>query len=180
MKIIKHTLVTLVLILVYACDVDDDANTDESLPKFSFRISGDGFSRTFTEEDNLENIQLNLKHDADYDFIFSGGDSGGAKLIQMQYPTDYIEFVDVPFPPAPWQQSFTSGSLSSTIYWEGDPNDPVTGNILSGTLRPNGESVSIELYFRVEDYGGESGVSNVTDASLQILIDNHDTEVITF
>ena len=79
MKIIKHTLVLLVLILVYACDVDDDANTDESLPKFSFRISGDGFSRTFTEEDDLENIQLNLKHDADYDFTFSGGDSGGER-----------------------------------------------------------------------------------------------------
>ncbi|MBQ0732779.1 hypothetical protein [Aquimarina celericrescens] len=178
MKTIKNVWVALALILVYACDADDDTGIDESQPRFSFRISGDGFSRTFTNDDDLENIQLNLKHDADYEFIFSGGDTGGTKLIQMQYPTDYIEFDTTPFPPAPWEQTFPSGSLSGIIFWEGDPSNPITGNILNGTLRPNGELVSITLYFRVEDFGGEARTSNVTDGSLQILIDDHPTELI--
>ena len=178
-RIIKNTVLAIALILIYSCDADD-SGTEDTQPRFSFRISGDGFDRTFTQDDDLENIQLNLRHDADYDFIFSGGDTQGVKRIQMQYPTDYIEFTGVtPFPPNPWQQMFPSGSLSGIIFWEGDPSNPITGNILNGTLRPNGELVSIELYFRVEDFGGESGASNITDGSLNILIDNHNTEVIT-
>ena len=180
MKTIKILIIGILAITVVSCETDD-SGTDDTLPRFSFRISGDGFTETFTEDDDFENIQLNLKHDAEYEFTFSGGDSQGTKLIQMQYPTDYIEFVgDEPFPPAPWELVLTSSSLSGIIQWEGDINNPVTGNILNGTLKPNGDLVSIALFFRVEDFGGESGISNVVDAQLGILIDDHPTELIQF
>lgn len=178
MKTIKHIVLGISFTIFFACETDVP-ETDNTPPEFSFRISGDGFSRTFTQDDDLENLQLNLRQDADYDFILSGGDSGGTKLIQMQYPIDYIEFSnDPPFPPAPWEQTILAGSLSGIIFWEGDRSDPSTGNILNGTLRPNGELVSIELYFRVEDFGGEEGSSNITEASLNVLIANHSTELV--
>ncbi len=179
MKMFNNVLLMISLILVYACDADDETDTDDSQPRFSFRITGDGFARTFTHDDDLEHLQLNLRHDADYDFIFAGGDTGGTKLIQMQYPTDYIEFSTTPFPPAPWELTFPTGTLSGIIYWQGDPSNPLTGNVLVGTLRPNGENVALTFYFRVEDFGGDSGVSNVTDGVLQIYIGDHETEVVT-
>ncbi len=181
MKTMKNIWVVLALILVYACDADDETDTDESQPRFSFRITGDGFARTFTQDDDLENIRLKLKYDVDYDFIFAGGDTGGTKLIQMQYPANFIEFVTTPFPPAPWELTFPTGTISGIIYWQGDPDNPLTGNVLVGTLRPveNDNQVSLPFYFRVEDFGGESGISNVTDGVLETLIANHDTEVIT-
>ena len=178
-KGIKNMLLAITMILVIACEADD-SGTEDTAPRFSFRISGDGFSRTFTQEDALENLQLNLKHDADYDFIFSGGDAQGAMRIQMQYPTNHIEFITQDeFPPAPWEQSFASDFLSAVLFWEGDINNPITGNILNGTLRPNGEFVATELYFRVEGFEDASTSSNLVEGTLQIFIGDHSTEVLT-
>ena len=180
MKTMKYYLLGILAMSIISCETDD-SDTDETLPTFSFRITGDGFTRTFTQDDDFENLQLNLRHDVDYDFILSGGDAGGTKIIQMQYPKDYIEFTsDEAFPLPPWELVFPSSSLSAIVQWEGDPDNPLTGSILNGTLRPNGDLVSIDLYFRVEDFGGASGSSNVTDGSLNTLIDDHETEVITF
>jgi len=53
---------------------------DNIPPCFSFKITGDGFERIFTEDD--DDIQLNLKKGATYDLIFSGTDQGGVELIQ--------------------------------------------------------------------------------------------------
>ncbi|MFD2563635.1 hypothetical protein [Aquimarina rubra] len=171
---LKRILFALVILLFVSCETDIP-ETDITAPTFTFNISGDGFNRTFNQDDDFSRLQLNLRTDTEYDFIYSGADSGGVERISWQYPHDYIEFsTDIP---APWQNTAAT-FLSSIIFWDGDETNPTTGNILAGKLVTNGESVSIAFSFLVKDFGGLDGVSNTTEKTLNIYIDEQNTEVI--
>ncbi len=175
MNTFKYIVLGISFLVFFACETDVPG-ADNTEPEFSFRTSNDGYNRMFTQDDDFENLELNLSHDADYDFIFSGGDVGATEAVQIEYPIDNVEFTsEGAFPPAPWELIPPKGSLSGIIFWEGNRNSPRTRNILNGTLRSNGELQSIELYFRVEDFGVVSSPSGITDYTSQILIANHTT-----
>ncbi len=174
-KNIKKIVFAIGILFFISCETDIP-ETDTTTPTFSFNISGDGFNRTFTQDDDFSSIQLNLRTDTTYDFIFSGADTGGVERISWQYPHDYIEFSEEI--PAPWETT-TLTFLSSSIYWDGDPTNPTTGNILAGKLVTNGESISISFSFLVKDFGGLDGSSNSIEKSMNIYIDNQNTEVIS-
>ncbi|GEM_PF-1267267 len=168
----------LLIILVsffQSCDTEIPP-TDTEPPSFSFKITGDGFDHTFTQDDDFNSFQLNLREDALYDFIYTSGDAGGLKLMQMQFPFDYLEFESVLN--STWTQA--NSGLSTVLTWSGDAASPITGNILTGNFRVNGDLIAFGVFFDMRDYGGQSGSSNTLFKDLNILSANHTTEIITF
>lgn len=176
LKIIKCLPVLFLVLTSLNCTVDLP-ETDNTPPKFSFQITGDGFNQTFDQDTNFNSMQLNLRQGSTYDFILTGSDAGGVKQIQWQYAHDYIEFTN-PIS-SPWIKS-TNSSLSSVINWYGDRTDPLSGNILAGKIVAEGDLVSHEFFFTVTDFGREDGNTNTITISLNILNGKHNTEVISF
>lgn len=174
MKTTFKTLIA-VLSLVFASCETEIPETDTTPPTFRFEITGDGFNRAFTEDDNFTNLQLNLKSNATYDLIFSGGDQGGLRRLQMELPFDYIDFqTDIN---SPWQ--LTDNGFTTTLSWNGDEDNPITGFVFTGTVVISGENVFSNFYFRAEDYGGESGPPfNISEGTLTISIADQQTELI--
>jgi hypothetical protein len=176
MKTTFNLLVAVCIALFISCETDIP-EIDTTPPEFSFQITGDGFDRTFTQDDDFSSIQLNLKEGTSYNVLISGIDNGGVRRIQWELPLEYLD-LQTPVN-TPWQEN-TSG-FTTTISWNGDPSNPLTASLYSGTFIASGDQVSIATYLRVEDFGGESGPPfNVTDASLNILIAaEQTTEVIS-
>jgi len=179
MKNIANIGFLLVAIFIVSCDTDVP-ETDTIDPTFSIKITGDGFDRTFTQEDNFDNLQLNLRVGVSYDFILAGVDAGGVRHIQFQY-SPISTPISTPIPSA-WTES--NNGFTSVIRFSGYRNDAITAQILTGSFTPTliSEDILFEtFYIRVEDFGGESGPPfNITEAVLDISIANHPTEVITF
>ncbi len=177
MKNLIYPLLALFLILTQSCDTEIP-ESDNTAPTFTFMISGDGFSRTFTQDDDFDSFILFLRDDAEYSFVYSAGDPDGVKLIQWQLPSsDVIEFTDAIV--SPWTIRDLS-FLSRMIEWLGNPSSPTTGNILARSFRTNGDGVTTSFGFFASDYEGGSGSSNTVSATLNISIGNHDTEVVSF
>ncbi len=175
-KIFLQLPILFLLIAIQSCTVDVP-DSDTTSPEFSFQISGDGFIHTFNQDSDFGNIQLNLRQDTTYDFIFSGSDQGGVKQIHWQYAHDYVEFVNPIV--SPWTQTTTS-ALSSSINWYGDPTNPLSGAVLNGKIVIEGDNISHQFFFMITDFGGESGDSNATYGALNIYSGDHSTEIITF
>lgn len=171
MKNTINFLLALMVFALFSCDTDVP-DTDTTPPTFSLRVTGDGFDRTFTLDNNFDTGELKLKNGTMYNFALSGIDQGGVKQIQFQMPTDYIQLADEV--PAPWVE--TQAGLSTTVTWNGDRNNALTAGLLSGGFEAAGDNIFSTLYIRVEDFGGDAGTSNVIDVTINIHIDNHDTE----
>jgi len=168
------------LCLITACGISIP-EVDTTAPTFSFQIRGDGFSRTFTQEDDFSRMQLNLKANTEYRFVYSGADQGGVDLIQWQLGgSDLIDFSRPEFPIDSWTISDISAS-NRMIEWRGVRTDPKTGAILSGTFRTGnlqGDAATIRFFTR--DFGGQSGTPNSIRGDLSIFIGDFETELIEF
>ncbi len=173
---LRGILLFLAITCLIGCDTDIP-ETDSTPPTFRFEIRGDGFSRAFTDENEFNDFQLNLKDGASYTIIFSGGDQGGLKRLQMEFPEEYVDFqtsID-----SPWQS--TTNGFTRTIYWNGDRNNPITGHLFNGTFIASGDGAFPSIYLRAEDYGGEDGPPfNISEGTLSISINNHETDVINY
>lgn len=175
MKTTLKILFALCIGFYVSCETDIP-ETDTTAPTFSFRITGDGFEHTFTQDDDFNAIRLNLREGASYDILLSGIDQGGVRRVQWELPPDYMDLQTAVN--SPWQSS-TSG-LTRTISFNGDQNDPFNASLFAGTFIAHGDLVFITTYIRVEDFGGENGPPfNVTEATLSIAISpNNQTELI--
>lgn len=176
---LKYILIALISYSITSCETDVP-DTDTIDPTFSLKITGDGFDRTFAQDDNFANLQLNLRAGATYDFILAGVDNGGVRHIQFQY-SPIATPINTTIP-SPWTES--NNGFTSTIRFNGDRNNAVTAQILSGTFTPmlmSEDILSDVFYIRVEDFGGESGPPfNITEGVLNISIADHPTAVINF
>lgn len=174
--IFTYFYVALIAFSISSCETDVP-EVDTIAPAFSFKVTGDGFDRTFTQDDDLENIQLNLRAGVSYDFLLGGIDNGGVRQIQFQHTPD-VTPITTPIP-SPWVA--TTNGLSTTIRFNGDPNNAITAQLLSGTFTATLGSetiVSDVFYIRVEDFGGESGPPfNITEGVLNITIADQPTSV---
>lgn len=150
--------------------------TDSIPPAFSFRITGDGLNHTFTQADDFSRFQLNLKTGVSYNFIYTGSDAGGLKTMRLQFPFDYL-VIESPIE-SPWT-SVNSG-LSQIVSWRGDPLNPITGSVITGTFRTETVNSGIDIKFSLEDYGGRSATVNSTYKQLNILIGQFNSEIIYF
>ncbi|MEM9361406.1 MAG: hypothetical protein AAGA43_02175 [Bacteroidota bacterium] len=177
----KIFVATVLSFICFSCEVDDVPETDNIPPGFSFRISGDGFEQTFTQDDNFEDFQLNLRGNTEYDFVLTGSDQGGVRSISFQFTNESMQLISTV--PAPWE--INDNGFSTTIEFDGDRNNPTTGSILAGTFITTGQvsqefQIGDGLLFQVTDFGGSDGTSrNSTSADLTILIGEHTTEIIT-
>jgi len=173
--ITKFLIICSILCFI-GCDTDVP-ETDDIAPSFSIFISGDGFSRTFTQDDDLENIQLNLRNGVNYTFLIGGSDQGGVRQVQFQYSPDSTPInANIE---SPWSESATG--ITSTIRFNGNVNNAQNAQLIGGefsTLLGNENAVFDNFYIRVEDFGGESGPPfNVTEGVLNYTIANQETEV---
>ncbi len=178
MKILlKYTLIALISYSITSCETDVP-DTDMIAPTFSLKITGDGLDRTFTQDDNFANLQLNLRAGASYNFILAGVDAGGVRQIQFQY-SPISTPINTPIP-SPWTES--NNGFTSVIRFNGDRTNAITAQVLSGTFTATLGSESIisdVIYIRVEDFGGESGPPfNSTEGVLNITIAEQPTAVI--
>ena len=174
MKKHLYTLLVLLLLVNTSCDTEIP-ETDTTPPTFSLKITGDGFDHTFTQDDDLENLQLNLKEGVSFDILYIGSDTGGVKFIQLQYNKNIIEFTETNTPP--WTEINVS-STSNILEWQGDHNNPKTSGILSGkfiTSRLNSGG-AFKIY--VADFGGDSNESNTIFDQLNLFIVNTQTGLI--
>lgn len=186
MKTLFLSLLTLIIVTT-SCDTMIP-EVDTTPPHFLFEIQGDGFSRTFKSEDGdfRSTIQLNLKANTTYRYTFSGGDSGGTKLMQWKLGEDEIVNF-TPEIPAPWTVSTTSSPsptipTSRIIKWRGDRSNPVTGYLLSGrfttiSIGMTTPTIPTSFKFLIRDFGGRAGTSNDTRGQINIQIGNHPTEI---
>ncbi|TVZ52185.1 hypothetical protein [Dokdonia sp. Hel_I_53] len=173
---LKGILLCLAISCLIGCDTDIP-ETDNISPTFRFEIRGDGFSRVFTEEDEFDDFQLNLKAGASFTIMFSGADQGGLKRLQMEFPQEYFDFqTDID---SPWQT--TTNTFTRTIYWNGDRENPLTGYVFNGRFIASNDVGFPSIYLRAEDFGGESGPPfNISEGTINISINNHDTEVLNY
>ena len=151
--------------------------TDVTPPTFSLEIRGDDFRRTFTQND--PRLQLMLKSNTVYSFIYKGADSGGVELIQWQLGNDeQISFLEPEFPVDGWRiQQFNF--LTRTIIWTGERSDPRTGGIIIGRFRTVDSRNSAGTFrFLIRDFGGSSGTPNSASGEFNYVIGDFDTEVI--
>lgn len=184
MKKQKITFVLFFIIsLAMSCDTEIP-EVDTTPPTFSFEISGDGFTHTFTQDDDFSSMQLNLRGRTEYRFTYSGADQGGVAAIQWQLgDNSQLEFLSPEFPFDSWDIRDLS-ALSRMVEWFGDVSDPKTGAILSGTFRtrdlPDNTIDSGTFSFFVRDFGGESGTPNSVRGDLNINIQNSETNLSEF
>lgn len=177
--ITKLFFIALIFCCVQSCDTDVP-DVDNTAPTFRLTISGDGFTRNFTQADDFDRFQLNLNSQSEYSFALITADQGGIEETSLQWCTDGVQLAsDIP---TDW--SVTTSGLSTLLVWEGDPANPLTGTACSGDFTVQAgqnELVSCPMNVLVKDFGGESGASNTTFASLNILIGyNIPTEIILF
>ena len=178
-KIVQFLMVFILLTTVSCETVIPEV--DNTPPTFSLEIRGDGFNKTFTQDDAFSRMQLNLKSNTVYSFVYSGSDSGGVGLIQWQLGNnDQMNFIRPEFPVESWTIRSISPS-SRMIEWSGDRSNPRTGGILTGDFRTGGSLTGLRTVgLFVSDFGGRSGTPNSVRGDLNILIGDIDTELITF
>ncbi len=179
---LKLVFIVLISICNYACiDRVTIPETDTTPPTFSFKIEGDGFSRTFTQDDNFSSMQLNLRVNKVYSFVFSGDDSGGLALLQWQLGgNDIIEFDD-DFPSGEWTIRDIS-AFNRMIEWQGDRSNPYVGMVLTGRFvaRSGGSGTfdTTDFGFFAMDFGGRSGTANQATGNLYVSIGDSPTELV--
>lgn len=173
-RIVAMPFLAFLLIALQSCVVEVPPE-DADPPTFSFRLIGDGFDHTFTQNTNFNNITLMLKIGVNYQFTFYGNDEGGMDYMGWYSVHSGSMEVD-PELHGEWNFSELSGSTS--LEWYGQPNDPLSGSIITGTFTTQGEVVSNGTFrFTVEDYGGESGRSNNVTKDLPVVFGAHQTRI---
>jgi len=172
--IVLHNII--LAIIVSACSTTIPV-TDTTPPRFSFQIRGDDFSRTFDQDTDFSSFQLNLRNNAVYNFILTGADDGGVSLIRWQFAENYLELLEPVN--SPWVVRDIT-EFTRNVDYTGDSSAPLTANVLEGRFRVNGTALSEAFKFWVRDFGGQTGSVNTFSEELNILIDDHETEIIEF
>ena len=179
-------LLTLLFITASSCTVDVP-ETETATPKFSFKITGDdGFNHTFTQDDDFESFQLNLKKKTNYEFVFSGSDNDALKNLIWNFPgaleaQTILTLADDTLPG--WYKTSRYDSSSDGVRFDGDSEDKVLSSSLEGIfyiyLGFDGD-LNYNFDFTAKDYGDMNVDENVTHRKLYILVRNEDqpTEIV--
>ncbi len=170
---LKHLMLLFLAVNLASC-ATRIPETDSTPPEITFKIEGDGFNRTFTDSENLENLQVNLYNTSRFRFTLTGSDQGGLKLLEFTYPKDFVEITTEL--PEGWET--VSGTITDTFVWRGNSASPKTGTILTGFFEVRGNT-SFTFDFSAEDFGGRSGSSNRTDMRITCFAQSGDTEILS-
>jgi hypothetical protein len=169
-KSLYCSLVLMSCLLIQSCRTEIP-KCDTTPPNFSFRITGDGYDHTFTQADDFEGTQLNLRTGVTYNFVYTGYDAGGMADMRLIVPFIHVEA----HISGPWTAS-TSGGFSD-LSWYGDFTHPVTGSLVTGTFSVSAVPAPFSIWFSLGDFGGSCGGPNGTVRILYISIGNHNTGI---
>lgn len=160
-------MLIFVVFSLISCQIDIP-EFDVTPPTFTFQIIGPGINRTYDQDSDYSNFQLNLQANATYNFVYSGSDAGGVKAINWQVPGDeYTHYTAI----NPSNATVTVHSpLSRTITLLGDINDPRNGLVMSGRFTTAQGNVAFNWNFSVKDYGGTTGTPNLILRTMGVLI----------
>ncbi len=173
-KMSKFFILALVIIGMQSCETEIPIE-DDIPPKFSFRVTGDGFDHTFNQDTNFNSIRLMLRRGVTYDFVYAGSDEGG--MDRIEWNAIHLGRVSIDPPTGgPWIYSHLAGSYSS-LHWNGDRNNPVTGSAVAGSFTTQGSGNDATFRFTLEDFGGEVRVPNNILKDLTIYIGAHNTRI---
>lgn len=173
-SIVSMSFLAFFVLVVQSCVVEVPPE-DPDPPTFSFRVVGDGFDHTFTENTNFNNITLMLRYGVTYEFTFFGEDEGGMEY--MGWLAAHLGHMEVN-PNLHGEWNFSDSTGASSLEWLGNPNDPLSGSIIAGTFTTQGDVVTDGTFqFMVRDYGGESGRSNRISENLSVFFGAHTTRI---
>ena len=169
MKVIRTVMALALMVIGYSCCKDDDVIP----PDFLFQIEGDGITRTFNQDSDFKNVQLNLRQDVEYKFLLAGSDLGGLEQVMMSYESSHI-VVEANITEN-WILMNPEGNDQS-LYWYDDTFSYYPEIQIDGTLitRGNNQESSIGFYLKDMVQGAECW--NITSVDLKVFIGNHTTE----
>lgn len=185
------TIILLILcnVVITSCDTEVPA-IDSTPPTYSFAISGDNFTHTFTEKDDPSTFQVNMKFNTPYNFTFISYDEGGVVNSEIVLQTEaYLRLTLATDNLSQQWQSSNRSFLTRELDWFHQNGVPKSGSFLQGTFTfiPTdddfasfGESRS--FYIRINDFGGENHNFNETFNSIPFYIasDNEVSEIINY
>jgi hypothetical protein len=170
-KTLACSLVIMSCLLFQSCETEIP-KCDTTPPNFSFRITGDGFNHTFTQAD-VESFRLNLRTGAIYKFVYAGYDAGGMERMDL-FVHNSVDFE--PLISHPW--SVFDEPPYRRAGWQGDAAPPVTGSLLTGTLRVSDVPGRFLIVFSLKDFGGRSCPPNSMLRHIQIRTGDYNTEIV--
>ena len=176
-KVIRFSVIALFMVIAQSCETEIHFE-DTTPPEFSFQITGDGFRHVFDQDSDFSNIRLNLKQGTAYQFILSTADEGGVANTSWGIKNNFQTPVDFPTPSS-WTSWYDhNGQGYRIISWSGDRNNPLTGNILSGSFETTTDNVSTYFNFTASDFGGQFGDPNIVSKRLTINISELPTRIV--
>ncbi|MFD2824264.1 hypothetical protein ACFS5M_11335 [Lacinutrix iliipiscaria] len=175
MKIFNIFWSLFICFLLFSCGTRIP-ETDNTPPTFSFQITGDGFQKTFTQEDLSTTYQLNMNENATFSIVFSGLDNGGISRATWEFSHREIElFGNV-------QEGWILRPISTfnnAIEFLGQSSTPVNAFVLNQRFGINEDYFGSGVFrIRVRDYGGASGTENLVSYEIQLSIGDFPTELI--
>ena len=170
---LKHLMLLFLAVNLASC-ATRIPETDSTPPEITFKIEGDGFNRTFTDSENLENLQVNLNNTSRFRFTLTGSDQGGLQILGFTFPKDYVQITTEL--PEGWET--ISGTITDTFVWRGNSSSPTTGTILTGFFEVSGIT-SFTFDLSAEDFGGSARTSNRTAMRINCLAQSGATEVLS-
>ncbi|CAM3586214.1 hypothetical protein [Zobellia roscoffensis] len=172
--LLKYVTAVFFTFTVLSCETEIPLE-DETLPAFSFRVTGDGFDHTFDQNTNFNAITLMLRRGVTYNFTLTGSDQGGVDRISwFTYHSGRINIETGAA--SPWQYS-NDDEWTSSLDWTGDRNNPLTGSIAVGNFTTQGTGNDAVFRFTVSDFGGELISPNRVMEDLIIYIGAHNTRI---
>ena len=179
MKPVILLFISAAFLLLTSCEVDVP-DTDVTPPKFSFKITGDGFDHTFDQDDDFEHYELYLKDGGSYQFIFSGSDEGGLKYLRWGAPGSPDSGIRVSAPSLPSGWSVTSRAFDeygeNAVKYEGNEADPVSGALSAGdfAIYQPYQDLPVTFHFIARDYGGLDENINTVEKYLKVFVGSGD------
>lgn len=164
MKFLASFTMAVSALFMGSCEIEEIPNRDTTPPGFTFRITGDGYDRTFDQNTDFDSFQLNFKRDQTYSVTLIATDAGGVQLVQW-FTGGSSYFTPETTIAAPW--TYRTG-LQSVVQWQGNRGNAYSGTIFEGNFKAEGGNISALFKFYVSDFGGRNGAPNFTSKEMNV------------
>jgi len=163
-KVFTFFSIVVSALFLGGCEIEEIPNTDTTPPEFTFRITGDGYDRTFDQDTDFSSFQLVLKKNQTYSITLTASDAGGVQLVQW-FTGGSSYFTPETTVVRPW--TYRTG-LQSVVEWVGHRGNAYSGTIFEGNFRAEGGNIGALFKFYVRDFGGREGVPNFTSRQMNV------------
>ncbi|TMM52219.1 hypothetical protein FEE95_21265 [Maribacter algarum] len=176
-QFIKAAFIALVTFGIQSCETEIPPE-DITPPEFSFQINGDGFYHVFDQDSDYDNIRLELKAGATYDFTYTVFDEGG--LAGAYWSREDVWKIRTTFRGQPlWSNYYGHNGIYGSINWSGDRSNPVSGATVTGFFEVRDEGYDTTSFtFSAVDFGGDDEMLNRIQKRLRVRISDGPTRIL--